>query len=347
MLSVLMKGSGFERGRAQVQACKEQIKKAYAELCKPIKLSPEEKRLHIGNFLKKLEEGYPELIDEMRGMAAEAGLEGLDQIAELTLWEELKAYSSQQLVNNACTSIAFTRTMDGPLIGKTTDIEDFQRPYYILQFIEPEEGYSLLSMGKVGSIKTEVGLNEKGLSIATGSVLPLDGGEPGIERMTLARIVLQTCSDVDEAIALISQYNLIRLGLYFLLVDRSGKACVVEKSISHQGIRFPDEKGIIFATNFYMVPSMARYIDKSAFYYQNALERYINLFNLKESSLPQEGLRGMKKILQNHSPIGPICAHFKDLGMCSFYAFLIVPAERKLMITDGYPCQEEFKEFKI
>ena len=344
MLSVMMKGSGYERGKAHGQALKTQIHKAYQELCAPIDLPPAQKTRHINDFLEKLHKSFPDMVREIEGIATGSDL-AVNQIGELVLWEELKAIASQVSKESSCTAIAFTHTPDGPVVGKTSDIEHFQQPYYVLEYIEPDTGYPLLSMGKVGSTKTEIGINQEGLCVATGSLLPCDDGEAGIERMTLARIVLQVASNVDEAIALISCFNLIRLGLYFLLVDASGKACVVEKGIAHQGFRFPDHNGVIFATNFYMAPVMRKYIDRSAFYYQNALERYVTLLNIASSSLPQEGLKGMQKVLRDHSFTGPICAHFEQLGLCSLFAYIVLPEERKMMIADGYPCQVTFQEF--
>lgn len=346
MLKVIMAGSGYDMGRAHGRACKDQIITAHKELCRFDGLSMAMHRRCIDVYVERLEAAFPDLVEEMRGIAEETDLE-LNQVIELTLWEELKSYSGDSGAPGACTSIAFTRTPDGLIIGKTTDIETFQRPYYILQSIQPGKGYRLLSVGKVGSTKTEIGINEKGLCVATGSVLPLDKGHPSIERMTLVRAVLQYCSDIDEAIAMLSSHNFIRLGLYLLLVDRTGKACVIEKSISHQGIRLPDRRGAIFATNFYLLPNMAVFMDKSAFYYQNALERYINLTALVESGLPEQGVKGMMNLLRNHNPTGPICAHFEELGMCSYYAYVALPEERRLLLSDGHPCQSEFCEFHI
>ncbi|HHV63372.1 MAG TPA: linear amide C-N hydrolase [Firmicutes bacterium] len=346
MLKVTMAGSGYDMGRAHGRACKDQIITAHKELCRFDGLSETTRRRCIDLYVERLEMAFPDLVEEMRGIAEETDLE-LNQVIELTLWEEIKSYSGDFKVAGACTSVAFTRTLDGLIIGKTTDIETFQRPYYILQSIQPTKGYKLLSVGKVGSTKTEIGINEKGLCVATGSALPLDKGHPGIERMTLVRAVLQYCSDVDEAIAMLSSHSFIRLGLYLLLADRTGKVCVIEKSISHQGIRLPDQRGIIFATNFYVLPSMAPFMDKSAFYYQNALERYINLTVLVESGLPKQGVKGMMNLLRNHNPIGPICAHFEELGMCSYYAYIVLPEELRLLLSDGNPCQSEFCEFRI
>jgi len=342
-----MAGSPLDMGKAHGHTFRYQINEAYAEFCHFEKLPEDLPKKWISLFLRRLECEFPDFVSEMRGIATETNL-NIEQIAELTLWEELKAASHEINSFGACTSVAFLQTSIGSVVGKTTDIESFQRPYYVLQSITPDNGYRLLSLGKVGSTKAEVGLNEKGLCIATGSTLPLDRRiDFGIERMTLARAALQYCSNVDEALSLISKYNLIRLGLYFLLVDREGKACVVEKSVSHQNVRFPNQRKTIFATNFYLTPKMSPFMDKSAFYYQNALERYINLTVLLETNLINEELEGMQKLLSNHNPLGPICAHFEEIGMCSYYASIMIPNENRFLITDGYPCESEYNSFSL
>ncbi len=343
----MMTGSPLDMGRTHGHTCKDKINEAYAKFCHFEKLPKDLSKKLVSLFLTNIESEFPDFIIEMKGIAAGANLK-LEQIAELTLWEELKAFSHEVNSFGACTSIAFLQNSVGPIVGKTTDIEIFQRPYYVLQLITPDDGYKLISLGKVGSTKTEVGLNEKGLCVATGSTLPLDREmDFGIERMTLARAALQYCSNVNEALILISKYNLIRLGLYFLLVDREGRACVVEKSASHQDVRFPNQRKTIFATNFYLTPKMSPLMDKSAFYYQNALERYINLTVLSETNLIDEELEGMQKLLSNHNPLGPICAHFEEIGMCSYYASIMIPKENRFLITDGYPCESEYSSFSL
>ncbi|MEN3188446.1 MAG: C45 family peptidase [Atribacterota bacterium] len=349
MLSMItMEGRPEEIGMAHGTQFKEQIHRAYQELCQfGDILSAKRKVVLVKRYLDHVSATFPDLLEEMQGIALGAEM-SLESIGELTLWEELKALAMdpQDGVPHGCTSVCFLNTPDGTVVGKTTDIEDFQRPYYVLQHLVPQNGYRLIGLGKIGSTKIEVGLNEKGLCIATGSLAPLEQDVDGIERMTLVRLALERCSNVDEAITFISRHHLIRLGLYFLLADPI-KACVIEKSTIHQGFRFPSHQGTLFATNFYLTPHMAPLMNRNAFYYQNALERYANLSILVETGLPAQGLSGMKTLLRNHSALGPVCAHFNDLGMCSFYACIILPQTLRFLLADGFPCQTEFQAFSI
>jgi len=84
-------------------------------------------------------------------------------------------------------------------------------------------------------------------------------------------------------------------------------------------------------------------MDKNVFYYQNALERFITLSRLCSSLATEDGVTSMKKVLRNHSPVGPICAHFVEKGMCSFFAYIVKPIDLSFLLNDGYPCNNSFE----
>jgi hypothetical protein len=78
------------------------------------------------------------------------------------------------------------------------------------------------------------GMNEYGVAVADMSVdgvqPPHAAGRPEILHSTAMRLILDYAKDVDEAIAILKQYNIhyVAETCHFLLADASGKSCVVE-----------------------------------------------------------------------------------------------------------------------
>lgn len=115
------------------------------------------------------------------------------------------------------------------------------------------------------------GMNEKGLSV---SVLKLtdkqtqqETGKPGITTTTAVRMLLDKTATVDEAVALLEQYDMHASAnsiFHFLVSDASGKSVVIE---------YVDNKMVVVdtnkVTNFYVAPGTEEKNKK-----QNGFDRY-------------------------------------------------------------------------
>nr|WP_240939086.1 C45 family peptidase [Cloacibacillus porcorum] len=129
-------------------------------------------------------------------------------------------------------------------------------------------GYGIGSLGDgVSDISMAVGLpylimdgmNEKGLAV---SVFYLDGeparqntGKPKIMTTVAMRLMLDRAANVDEALALVGQYDMQSAmpdaNFHFLISDASGRSVVLEYCGNKQSVL--DEH---YVTNFYLDPSM-------------------------------------------------------------------------------------------
>lgn len=120
-------------------------------------------------------------------------------------------------------------------------------------------GRSDLSMAVSFPYLTMDGMNEKGLTV---SVLKLDGeparqegGKPRIMTTVAIRLMLDRAADIDEALALLRNYDMYSpmpdANFHFLLSDASGRSAVLE--YSNNKMVALDEN---YATNFYLDPEM-------------------------------------------------------------------------------------------
>ncbi|MCL5071689.1 MAG: C45 family autoproteolytic acyltransferase/hydrolase [Actinobacteria bacterium] len=180
-------GTPYNIGLTHGKSFKKEICASLKSHCN-FKISSEILSKICEDAVEKLQHLFPEAVDELKGIADGSGLQFSDVI-KLNYWEEINAITGND--NQAlCTSIGFKQTLWGPVLGKTTDIEIDQRDEYMLQWINSDNGFKVLHLGKAGTMKSEIGMNEKGLCIGTSSTLPTDIEGSHVERMMLIRPIL-------------------------------------------------------------------------------------------------------------------------------------------------------------
>ncbi len=151
----------------------------------------------------------------------------------------------------ACTGFAALSSSEDRLMGRNFDWLDHPA---LLLFTDPPEGYASVSMvdlyylGYDGVIRDDDrlnllrapylpfdGMNEEGLAVGMMAVSEADSGyDPDrvtISDLNLIRLVLDDAADVDEAVALMGEYNIDFGGgppIHYFLADASGNSAVVE-----------------------------------------------------------------------------------------------------------------------
>ncbi len=152
----------------------------------------------------------------------------------------------------ACTSFA-APTSDGDIVfGRNFD---WNHRSSLLLFTDPPDGYASVSMVDLYYLGLEGmqeipwskrfvllaapyatidGMNECGVAIAQNSVprrdTPTDPNRPTLLNSQIIRLVLDHAKDVEDALALIQQYNVQFYGarVHFHIADASGDSAVVE-----------------------------------------------------------------------------------------------------------------------
>ena len=161
--------------------------------------------------------------------------------------------SAWQGVNHAwaCTCFAVLGEPGDKLLGRNFDWYDHPA---LLLFTDPPDGYASVSMVDISYLgfsgqampATERerlleapfwpfdGMNERGLGVGMMAVprakAARDADKVSLEGLLVMRVLLDRAQDVEEAIALLPQYNVYFHGppLHYLLADASGHSAVVE-----------------------------------------------------------------------------------------------------------------------
>lgn len=124
------------------------------------------------------------------------------------------------------------------------------------QNLPKRDGISLESIGMLSAPYLAIdGMNEKGVAVSIMSVpiadAPIIEGAPWINTNTLVRMVIDKAASVDEAVELISRYNIWWNGdcCHFLIGDASGDSAVIEYQDGRMHVVRSDT-GYQISTNF-------------------------------------------------------------------------------------------------
>jgi len=327
------KGKGDHRtlGREMGETFKATIERMADELELAKKLNPlSVERLRV--MEERVAERYPDLLDEMRGIAEGSKLDYL----------EVLAYNFLTSTAWACTNIAFRDTEEGVAIGKTNDIGEGKAYYHVLLDLTFPSGLRIMNFTWPGTIWSNAGVNSYGIAQAGASVGIESVDCHGLESNLLQRIILENSTTIDEAVDIITSYPIKNHAANITVADGENLV-VVEKGVSESSLRFP-QGGAIFATNHWVTPRMcpACHFSSSEFE-QNTLARWSNLERLVAESQGNHSVERIKEILRDHSDPGAICQH--GPFMHSTVAYVIVPRTRTIHFSYGRPCEVEFQTF--
>ena len=258
--------------------------------------------------------------------------------------------------DNGCTDIIFPKSDVGPLLGKTHDATSSVLDIAVIRLIRHESLNHILCVTRIDGFSTMTGLNDKGLAVGEASIHFYPVNKSGTIRNLLLRPLLHECSNVQEAVKFLADHPPLSAGFLFALVDESGNAAIVERSPLKQNVIW--SKGeVIFCTNHTASPSM-RKLEKSRGEKgdRNSDSRYKNLVKLTGTNEFKFTLESLIKILKFHDIAGGICQHgdpeYKGekqafYPMITLRAFINIVSEKRLLVSNGNPCTNEYYDFGL
>ncbi|MGD8793757.1 MAG: C45 family autoproteolytic acyltransferase/hydrolase [Anaerolineae bacterium] len=198
----------------------------------------------VARELLRFYEGvHPSILAQLRGMYAAYGL-SLDEVKEAIPVSDNEGIRVllPGLVESGSCSVVFTRpeiAADGHArLGRNYDWPGAVPDTYLV-FTRPDSGYATVVMtAHTPGLTAADGLNSQGLALGFASVrnagYELPTG-PALVSGLAYRLILETCSNVEEAIALLRGAPITfinpspdELITHLLLADRSGESVVVE-----------------------------------------------------------------------------------------------------------------------
>jgi len=292
----------------------------------------EDSKLEFGKeSLKICESVYPNIIEEIRGMA-----EGLHINYEAfgTFIITAGAFA----FDIGCSNLAIKR--DGKVfVGRNHDMFTVLKKTTETALYRPDQGYSFVGQGDA-LIGKEDGVNEHGLAVGMNFVYP-KSIKPGLNFLIIVRLLLETCKTTNEAITLLKTLPCMT-SHNILLADASGEMAVVEMCSERTRVRYP-EGDFITSTNHFNHPDMVEYENRPEVNWFMTQDR-LKCMDLALGNLKSVELEDIKHILSGKE--GNLCRYDKNLKFDTLWSFCAELTELKIELAQGNPSKAKYKPEK-
>jgi len=276
---------------------------------------------------------FPEILDEMRGFSETSGV------------KYYKVMSLVLTLGIAPSCTCFAATGHATKDGKTIFGRNYDMFYWIKKSAETYTTYPKGANSSIGNteifIGREDGINDCGLAVGLASVHS-EGIQPGFIFPLVVRLLLDKCTDVDEAIKLATQIPHLK-SMTYLLADKSGKMAALEVTTNKIHVRRSSSDYIII-TNQFQDPQMQE-LETLNERPPDSPQRYNGADKLLSSNLGKIDLEFAKKILRDHESL--ICSHIEFIKLGTLWSLVASLEERNAWVADGHPCKTEYQLFSL
>jgi len=262
---------------------------------------PEELKEFANECEKEVKRVFPEIFEEIQGFAEGCSIS----------YEELKSFLLTLGVEKHGCSI-FAASNPHPILGRNYDFFYEFKKFSETRLTMPKDGYWSIGDSTV-FIGLEDGMNENGLTIAMAFV-PQKEIKPGVNWFIAIRAVLDKCSNVKEALKLLSNIKYCT-GNNYVLVDQGGDMVVIEASSRKIKVRKP-EQGFIVAANHFVHREM-RDVENVKERPSTSVKRYKRIIDIINANKGRVDIKLARRILSDHE--GSICSHVKQMKFGTLY----------------------------
>jgi isopenicillin-N N-acyltransferase like protein len=287
---------------------------------------------------------YPELLDEIHGIADGSGIDYFD-LVHLNLNTDV-AYARAYAMVHDCTQVLATgpATLDGKTyLAKTRDLTRGPTRQVLLHR-EYDDGTFRNEIQSAGQMTLPVGVNQHGVAVGTSGqwssrvVVDLARGDSAWHIPNL-QLVLRYAHSAEEGVQIVRDQP--RVAGMNMLIDDERTACALEITDSHVEVFEPDD-GILVRTNHYLSPALA-HLAPTPSENPGTFERYARASEMAVARHGQLGTEDMLAILSDHAEDGreSICRHANGVeGVGQTYAAMVIcPQDRQVWALFGNPCE--------
>ena len=277
-------------------------------------------------------EWYPAVLEEIRGLAQGQGCPSAYLEGAL-----LPMYCL--LPGSCCSTFAF-RQGRRAVFGRNSDFLTCLEDLYISCSFRFSDGGLPFRGNTTAFVEMEDGVNQEGLAVGLTSAPPFQV-RPGLGAGMLLRLVLESCRDVPQALALLER---VPAGSSHTLVlaDRNGEIALVENCGGRREILRPrEESAWVCAVNAFHLPSMPRREIPPEENWQ-AEERHQTLCRALPGMAPAPDPRDAMDLLAGRR--GFLCQYCRDTGHDTVWSVVWDAGTGKLWQADGNPSRVPFRE---
>ena len=285
---------------------------------------------------------WPELLDEVEGIATGAGQDPLELLA-INARTELLA----PIAVTECSSIGRLRR-DGVSLAQNWDWHPDLAPARVLVTTAPPDGPWFVTMTEAG-ILAKLGLNERRLACALNLLTcSVDGGVDGVPIHLLLRVLLERCRTAADALELLLGAQVSASSCVTVAASEPDGAALFAVELSPGGseLVWPDNQGLLVHTNHFLAPPRQGE-DTQPPLHPGTLLRLRHVERVMRAGLEAE------QALAEHVPAcEPVCRH-ADLDddwagrRETLVSIALDPGAPAMRIAAGPPCRTPFEDVAL
>jgi len=282
--------------------------------------------------LPSYEEHFPEILDEIYGIADGQGIARKSLLAVL--------FSMYCIIPSTNCSCFAAKSKNGVILGRNSDfLTSIEKLYMNTQYKFTDSTYSF-NANTTAFVEMEDGINECGLAIGLTSVAPMEIS-PGINAGMMLRLFLEKCRNVEDVHKLIQKIP-IASSQTIIASDVNGNAALFECSpmaIEAQSIN--EDRACVYATNMFHLPNMKKYnkLPKDTWF---AVERYQTMQDFFLKNRGDINVQHGKNLLSGQE--GFICQYDRKTGKDTVWSVIYDLGNNLYFRCEGNPSRKQFRE---
>ncbi len=291
----------------------------------------EEKRLFAKKCLPIYEKYYPEILEEIKGLAK--GQNGS--------YEDFYTFLFSMYCfefNNHCTCLAI-RNQNNILLGRNSDFLVSLRKLYMNCLYNLDNVYAF-NGNTTAFIEMEDGMNEYGLAVGLTFVYPTIL-KAGFNAGMLVRYLLEKCKTTDEALFFLKKVPIASQQI-LTIADRTGNIVVVECNCEKVEIIRPTKKdNFVVATNEFHSTKMKQFNNYKVDNWKSE-ERYKVAYNALKKYKNNHSFDLVKDILSGK--YGFMCDYDRKKDADTVWSVIYNIKKNEIHRVEGNPKRKGFKK---
>ncbi len=335
IIDVICTGSPLEMGRQYGEQARNEIRWNAEEETKT--LPPEQLAVFAATALPTLEKFAPDVLEEMRGMAQAANVE-LSRILRINHVDTFDGESR-------CTPVILRHSDAGLIVAKNDDAPPHEAYRFVIRKIVPSRGIPAFSITRAGWLSGLDMMNAAGLANthgSVGSVFPRPGMRLDI-RLYLY-MLMQQCETIDSLMEKLEQIPLTGKGFSIGCGDRNGECVFIDAAVPLLTVRSRN-RVFDYSTNLYQAPGL-EHADRRFPAKRHICQYRQGYLRWIEETRPPQTLADLQALLRSHEPWAP-CRHGGAHQSVTNWSLINLPQQGKLLLADGPPCQNHYKEYSF
>jgi hypothetical protein len=281
----------------------------------------------------------PDVYAELAGIARGANVD----LKHILLMNHVDTFGSSA---ERCTPVILRKSSDGVIIAKNNDSPPSANIYdFILRKCTPDKGFPYIQLTYAGWLSGLDMMNAAGLANTHGSVGSVfDKSGDHIDMRLVMYEIMKNYSKVGDVIRQLSNYPMTGKGFNIALGDADGETAMLDAALPFIALSGRN-KNFDYATNIYTSQGLEHADTRGSARREICVYRYGYLKWLEQTRMP-ENLTDVKLLLSSHEPWAP-CRHGGPHGSKTDWSMINLVKTKKMLVADGAPCENKYKEYSI